>query len=122
MKSYKNREVDLKKPVEVYRCLHRKGHVFSIRQGGQVKAHTETITLSSVEMVVSEKGRCRVLKEQRRNVHAFLRGYICEGGEDTLEELKYNPYSNPYFHCNGKRVDKSEMVKIDETGVYVKLC
>ena len=66
--------VDPDKPVEVYRNLHKK--CWSVRQRGKVKLHTDYICLKDVEFKVSQKGRERVLREQRKNVHAFIKGFL----------------------------------------------
>ena len=66
--------VDVEKPVWVYFNLHT-GR-WSIKQGGLVHCHAKLITLVDVEFRVREAGRLRVLKEQKKNVHAFVIGKI----------------------------------------------
>lgn len=64
--------------VEVYYNLHRK--CLSVRSRitgptyGKVLAHVDHIVLRDVEFKVSEAGRRRVIREQRKNVHAVIRG------------------------------------------------
>ena len=90
--------VDPDKPVEVYRNLHKK--CWSVRQRGKVKLHTDYICLKNAEFKVSQKGRERVLTEQRKNVHAFIKGFIVDAEEintmpdDSVEwtDVSYNPY------------------------------
>lgn len=65
--------------VFVYRNLTRKGNIFSIKSlegptKGRVIAHAHGIHLEKCELVVSQAGRNRVLKQQRRNVHAGIVG------------------------------------------------
>ena len=63
-KAYKGRELDLTKPVKVYKNLHN--GMFSVQQAGKVVAHVDTIDLVDVTFKVSESGRQRVLAERKR--------------------------------------------------------
>lgn len=64
--------------VKVYFNLHK--HCFSVvslEKGdsyGKVVAHVSEIMLSEVKFKVSEAGRQRVLREKRKNVHAYCVG------------------------------------------------
>tara|TARA_R100001230_G_C5540709_1_gene71509 strand:+ start:101 stop:532 length:432 start_codon:yes stop_codon:yes gene_type:complete len=107
--------VDLSKPVEVYKNLNR--DCFSVRQGRIVRFHTKIICLKDVTYKVSEAGRQRVLKEKRKNVHAFVVGTICHSEEVWKEKLpfpaawvSYNPYKNDSFYVvgDGEKVRKSQ--------------
>jgi len=98
MKSFKNRILDSSKKVDVYRCLNRKGFVFSIRQSGFVVAHAENVTIENVNFIINLAGKKRVIKEQQKNVHAFLRGYISNLDTTLTTILKYNPYNDLGFN------------------------
>ena len=96
--------IDPDKPIEVYRNLHKK--CWSVRQRGKVKLHTETICLKDAEFKVSQKGRERVLREKRKNVHAFIKGYIVDPrvlnklddyGNPKWVDITYNPYKYDSF-------------------------
>lgn len=87
------------KKVGVYYNLHK--HVFSVvsRQSedyGKVMWHTPHIVLYNVTPRVGEKGRLRVIKEQRKNVHARLFADTFEIADTIPEkigrEVTYNPY------------------------------
>ena len=62
--------------VDVYFNLHKR--VFSLRdrKTRRVIAHAESVELEGCEFRVSQAGRRRVLKEQRKNVHAVIRGVV----------------------------------------------
>ncbi len=67
--------------VRVYRNLHN--GLWSVkcmerdhRHYGKVILHCEEIMLAHVKPVVSSAGRNRVLRERRKNVHAYLEGEI----------------------------------------------
>ena len=89
--------------VEVYYNLHK--HVFSVRHKGRVIAHTNAIQIKNAEYVVRKSGRQRVLKEGRKNVHAFVRGDMLEheGGAFDMsfsvlgDRVTYNPYKYKSF-------------------------
>ena len=67
---------------EVYRNLHfRDETVYSVRKDGIVEGHALTVLLdgtsdSPIVFAVGPKGNQRVRDEQRKNVHAVIRGYI----------------------------------------------
>ena len=89
--------------VFVYYNLHKK--LFSVRamegsQKGRVIAHLEKLTLWDCAFKVSEAGRQRVLREQRKNVHAGVLG-IWGGKDRTIDKswtkVTYNPYKYKTF-------------------------
>jgi hypothetical protein len=53
--------------------------------------------------VVSEAGRQRVLREKRKNVHAFVRGELMslvndpKDSAENLQTITYNPYKYKTF-------------------------
>jgi len=92
--------------VEVYFNLHKR--VFSVRscKTGRVVHHTKHIRLFDPVFVVRESGRQRVLRERKKNVHAFVRGdtywfepTLFHRYEDcpTLDTIGYNPYKYDSF-------------------------
>jgi len=112
--------IDIHKPVEVYRNLHKK--CWSVRQGGKVKVHTSYICLQDVKFVVQPAGREKVLKEKRKNVHAFVKGYLISHKtmnrlnkdiEWTMDVVTYNPYKHPYFTCGEFEAVRAELVDMD---------
>jgi hypothetical protein len=70
---------------------------------GLVLCHTRQIALSTVTPYVSEAGRQRVIREQRKNVHAFLDGFVryditCDESKyDDIGRVGYNPYVHDSF-------------------------
>lgn len=90
------------RPVYVYKNLHK--DCWSIKQHGLVKAHIpkhRSVGLWDCYFHVDIKGREKVLQEKRKNVHAFVKGYLqdaenvdtsCQGTEVT-----YNPYKYETF-------------------------
>ena len=106
----------LETPIKVraYRNLHT--GLWSVksmegRNYGRVIMHCDTVVLNNAKFVVLEKGRQRVIKEGRKNVHAFAQGWMIAGNIITTrynhirtkapyktsnntitQEVTYNPY------------------------------
>lgn len=117
--SYKGRSIDYSKPVMLYKNLHN--GLFSVKQGGLVVAHIESVLLTSVSFKVNESGRIRVIREQKKNVHAYIVGYILNVNSTPMSLLKrsitYNPYKYGYFYFkddNNKAIlNKDNLVYCD---------
>jgi hypothetical protein len=97
--------------VESFYNLHK--HVLSVRRKGKVVAHVPSVMLENAKFAVQPAGREKVLREKRKNVHAFVRGhYEPIKSEDVMDlsESVYNwqrVYYNPY---------KTKTFEIMETG------
>jgi len=100
LKQFEDAGVDLARKVKVYWNLHK--NCFSVKQDGIVMAHADWMCMRDVEFKVSQKGRERVLREKRKNVHAYAVGYISsviDNDNEPGEEYRvtYNPYENETF-------------------------
>ncbi len=89
------------------RCRKSDGH----NDYGIVIAHVGNVILDDVSFVVNQKGRQRVLRDRRKNVHAGVLGRISYadygGGMDVGEmdyKVNYNPYRNAAFCLDGTDV------------------
>ena len=104
--------------VEVYFNLHKK--TFSVRstKTGRVIKHTDRAFIKDPEIVVRKAGRERVLREGKKNVHAFVRGELMPTLPQDAYDLElvhlrddmkvtYNPYKYDSF----VRVDNEEPIK-----------
>ena len=104
----------LNKNVEVYYNLHIK--CLSVRKRGLVIDHVSSILLKNAQFVVQPAGRKRVLKEKRKNVHAYVRGerVAVASFDGKSERITYNPYKNKSFVSveTGKPVYKKDIVAI----------
>lgn len=96
--------IDPNKKVEVYKNLHT--GLWSIRQEGIVRCHTKMATLRDAEFIVGPKGRQRVLREKRKNVHAFVRGFLVSPKVFSTfrgwMRVRYNPYVSDVFFLENK--------------------
>jgi len=107
--------IDVNKPVEVYKNLHK--NCWSVRQDGKVRFHCAYVCLRDVVFVVRQRGREKVLETKRKNVHAFVKGYICPVSEANVspacwDGVYYNPYVAGYFvnRTTEQPVDKAQFV------------
>ncbi len=106
------RGIDVRSPVRVYRNLQRK--TWSIQQDGLVVAYAPRVVLTGCKFHVNEAGRERVLRDKRKNVHAYISGeltpvdewidYLCfnesrfrEDYRPRIVEVTYNPYMRGDF-------------------------
>lgn len=84
--------------VFVYFNLHKKCWSVKALEGknkGKVIAHCETIILKDCQLKVSESGRQRVIREQKKYVHAGVVGLVVSMDKkvkDTDTLVTYNPY------------------------------
>jgi len=81
----------IKKKLSV-QAKNEKGHWIVIR-------HADTIALKNVQFKVSEAGRQRVIREKRKNVHAFIVGEEANWNELPVNHqiVRYNPYKYTNF-------------------------
>lgn len=100
--------------VKVYFNITKK--TFSIQHNGKVIGHADQIALKNVEFKVSEKGRQRVLKEKRKNVHAYVVGEISDFQLIKVQGVgvTYNPYKFPNFYerASGQSVFATACAKL----------
>jgi len=102
IKAFKDRSINLDKPVRVYRCLHREGKTYSILQYGVVVGHCTELSLKDVRFIVHEGAQKKVRETKQKNVHAFIEGYlnpnkISLDNINDIMTIKYNPYVNKGF-------------------------
>lgn len=107
--------IDVKIPVKVYFNLHKR--CWSVMQKNKVRFHTDYIVLENCTFEVSSKGREKVLREKRKNVHAFVVGHIVQPSRlhDVyyMEVVTYNPYVSSSFYqkyAPGIRVSSAKYV------------
>lgn len=96
--------------VFIYRNLNRKGIVYSLKAmdgeyKGKVLGYATYILVKDPKFVVSEKGRQRVLKERRKNVHAGVVGELVSVFEYTPRHLDLSALTcQP---CNWQHIHKA---------------
>jgi len=111
--------------VDVYYNLHKK--TFSVKRTstGKVVAHRDYVWIKDAQFVVSEAGRQRVLREKKKNVHAFVRGEwldLSEGravteGTKFGGYARYNPYKADTFMADDLPIHKADAVLCMNTNI-----
>jgi hypothetical protein len=113
--------LDVDKPVYVYRNL--RNDCWSVRQGSTVRFHTLYAFLRDAKFKVSQAGRKRVVKDKRKNVHAFVVGLLTDPCQEFVTSYvvkqKYSAIIyNPYMYQSFVRLDDKKSVK---TARYVDM-
>ena len=115
-----------------YYNLHRKTWSIKALEGpdkGRVVLHSDHVLLEHAAPKVSEKGRQRVLREKRKNVHAGIVGTLVSTLApqyytipEGAPEMSYNPYKGPtfYYRESGEAwTTQSEFVLLTGKKVYL---
>ncbi len=122
--------IDKNLPVRVFKTL--KYGCYSIMQRGVIRASAKQVRLSDVEFRVRESGRQRMLREKRKNVHAFAVGHLVDsvhpGDERELERMAgrsafYDPCRYPSFVDGETKVPVTSVraARFDEDGVIYSM-
>lgn len=100
----------------VYRNLHKSKWSVKNKATNRVTMHRNKLVMRNCIFWVSEAGRIRVLKSKQKNVHAMVRGSLCnEALPQNLNgwtEVSYNPYLKSKFYekATGKEIQKADKV------------
>jgi hypothetical protein len=112
-------------PTQCYRNLNN-GSI-SVRQrvgkSWLVVGHTHNLVIQNPIFTVSEPSRQRVIREQRKNVHAFSCGILIGQNIDALppiEEIYYDPYTLPYFAWRetNLKIDRADLLVVIDNQVF----
>ena len=122
--------------VAIYRNLHKNCLSVQSRERvdyGKVIAYCKSIFVKRPKFIVREKGRLKVLKESRKNVHAFIVGEcpslelwswlrdIKMGGNPTTKVF-YNPYKySTFVDKDGNPVHKARAVLVNTNYIQADL-
>lgn len=82
--------MQITKKVRVYFNLHER--CYSIQQNGLVVGYADNLVIKNAQFQVQPAGNKRVRKETRKNVHAFVVGYLDNKPVKKGIEVEYNPY------------------------------
>ena len=101
--------IDATKKVRVYRNLHK--DCVSVKQDGLVKCHATNVVLKDCKFIVSEAGQRRVRLEKKKNVHAFVEGFVVDArrtdklGDFYWSSVYYNPYETDHWQLTNVPYD-----------------
>ena len=102
--------IDPTKKVRVYRNLHKK--CVSVKQGTIVKCHARNVSLKDCKFIVSLAGQRRVREEGRKNVHAFIEGYVVGRHVTAVlndfdwQTVYYMPYTTEHWQLSNVPYDQ----------------
>ena len=112
--------------VEVYWNIRKKEYSMRALTGpgkGRVIRRGRGFTLGDCELVVQQGGRKRVLRDGKKNVHAFIRGTWTPHTTDRVfpgswwhnkisSRVRYNPYRDEQWNTwdGGERVNRATTV------------
>ena len=83
--------------VQVYRNLNNGLISIQDLSTGLVLGHASAIDLQEASFIVREAGRQQVIREQRKNVHAFVRGKV-------IDVLNFKPFKGRGEGTDIKRI------------------
>lgn len=103
---FKERTMEIGSLVKVHRNLNNGLWSVTAKTGeykNKVVHHCANISISNVKFVISDAGRKRVLRENRKNVHAWCVGILTSVSEkETIPEISkqvtYDPYKHGFFY------------------------
>jgi len=115
--------------VEVYWNLHQARWSVRDQRTRKVVAHADRVLLADCHFKVSQAGRARVLRERRKNVHAFVSGTLVELNGSNLDcdiAVTYDPYRLPnspaefYVKGSGRSIDTTSLAYCLHRNIMVK--
>lgn len=105
---------------QVYWNVNKKCWSIRDKKTRLVVGHSDWVTLADVRFVVQEGGRQRVLREKRKNVHAWAEGRVVGlkrwRWSGTL--VNYNPYKDKFFtdRASGAKVERVDRARLGPNG------
>ncbi len=110
--------------VRTYWNLHKRCFSVQSRETRRVIAHLPSLFLTDVKFIVYEHARQRVLREKKKNVHAFVEGNTQERWINlqgfNIQPVFYNPYKMDSFQtAEGVAVKAADLVYLSERRVYI---
>ena len=107
-------KINLQNKVRIYWNLNK--YCWSIKQGSKVVGYADNVLLKDTNFFVSENGRLRVLLTNRKNVHAFVEGFIVKTNLKCKPprfrtKITYDPYKRKtFFYVDSKKRIKDKTI------------
>jgi hypothetical protein len=112
--------------VRVYKNLHTgtlSMQTYIKGKGWRVHSHPMRVMLKDAKFLVYEAGRQRVLKEKRKNVHAYIQGTLqTKSPKKYPNRARYNPYKySTWVGLGGEELTECSYISISSSsGVTFK--
>jgi hypothetical protein len=114
--------IPLNQQVRIYFNLHKKKLSVQAKVNGRWKVvcHLEDAYLRNASFKVSQAGRQRVIKEKRKNVHAYILGELVSSLQSNkwFQSVRYNPYEVNQFQCKNQDIFRAEEVILNGKKVF----
>ena len=114
---HKGRSIIPEKAVHVYRNLNN--GLLSIRQSGEIKAHSSIVYLENVTFHVQPAGHQKTISTGVKCVHAYAKGTLTQTIPENMKviEVKYNPfYMDKFQTVSGEPIQKANYLSINQNG------
>jgi len=114
--------------VDVYKNLNNGKWSVLDRKTRLLYQHADQFVVRNATFAVQPAGRQRVIKDERKNVHAFVRGEYGADHFDGLNKadfpirISYNPYKADHFIKTDtkEKVTEADIVLLDTDGAWIK--
>lgn len=109
----------------IYRNLRNKCWSIQAKVNGRWKVVKRAKQLAGQDCFfkISEAGRQRVIRDGRKNVHAWIecREVMISSvfGVDSWPRICYDPYNDETFKCNGRPIQQASLVYFGQDGAYL---
>ncbi len=113
--------IDISRPVQVYRNLNKPGCQFSVRQGGKVRCYVDTIALTDCRFKHATPKQLSEVRTGARQVCQWITGMISEIPPVAVLPVACDPKKSDGFTVNGSRIDSAESVLICSNGCFASL-
>ena len=112
--------------VDVYWNIHKKCWSVKDRKTRRIARHAPTLFVRNVKFVVQKAGRAKVIRQKRKNVHAFVRGestdFILDITHNPNMQIIYNPYKMKTFQdADGQEANGASLVWLTKDGKCYKI-
>lgn len=114
--------IDISKPVQVYRNLNKPGCQFSVRQGGRVRCYVDQIILVDAKFKHASPKQLNEVRTGARQVCQWITGTISENlTAGAMVAVACDPKTSDGFTVNCSRIDSADCVMICKNGCFASL-
>lgn len=111
--------IDLTKPVQVYRNLHKPGRIYSVRQGGRVRCYVDSIVLIDAKFKHATPKQLSEVRTGARQVCQWISGTVSESILcSQYHRIACDPKTADGFTVNGERIDSAAIVVVGGKGCF----
>lgn len=115
-------DIDLTKPVQVYRNLNKPGCKFSVRQGGKVRCYVDSVVLIDAKFKHATPKQLTEVRTGARQVCQWISGMISEAvTAGCMVPVACDPKKSDGFTVDGSRIDSAACVMVCANGCFAAL-